>query len=427
MISDILRLVKQVFQVNYYGFIKGHNYLNLGDIQNIKSLIGAVDPVMVHSYESHFARLIGSGSAVSFAAARMGFYQLMQVLNIGRGDEVILLGATCSVMATAIMRTGATPIFSDIDPNTFGSSKSAIEPCISAKTRMIVAQHSFGIPCDIEPIALLAKERGIFLLEDCALTLGSKIRGITVGNFGDAALFSTDHSKPINTLIGGLVYTNNTKLANQLRDSQKKCPELSVKRQKALWRRIMLEAVFCTPRHYSRYRLIDRLLSIWGRLTSSEGDFLVDDFFSATNVAYPYPAKLPAFLAAIGMLEIGRWQITSRNRQKFLISLIQALSGTSSIGNLPSAYKNKNLEIIPLRFAWHENNGVDIRRILGHFIDVSWTWFMDPIVGARGSLRLHGYHAGSCPISEAIGMNMINIPCIYNDPNLCKIINSQLL
>ena len=63
---------------------------------------------------------------------------------------------------------------------------------------MIVAQHSFGIPCEIQPIVNFAKKKNIFLLEDCALTMGSSIKGIKCGNFGDAALFSTDNTKLIN-------------------------------------------------------------------------------------------------------------------------------------------------------------------------------------------------------------------------------------
>ncbi|MEK9702296.1 MAG: DegT/DnrJ/EryC1/StrS family aminotransferase, partial [Deltaproteobacteria bacterium] len=83
-----------------------------------------------------------------------------------------------------------------------------------------------------EAIKSLATKYKLFLLEDCALSLGSKINGITLGNFGDAALFSTDHSKPINTIIGGLIYSNNKNLIHSLRDKQASHSELSIKKKK---------------------------------------------------------------------------------------------------------------------------------------------------------------------------------------------------
>ena len=137
----------------------------------------------------------------------MGFYVLMKSLGVSSGDEILFTAATCSTMINAALRIGATPIYADIDPNTFGSDPNDIEKKITHKTKIIVAQHSFGIPCDITAIKKISVSNNIFLFEDCALTLGSRVNGITVGNFGDAALFSTDHSKPINTMIGGLIYT----------------------------------------------------------------------------------------------------------------------------------------------------------------------------------------------------------------------------
>ena len=185
-------------------------------------------------------------------------------------------------MVNAVLRVGAEPIFSDIDEETFGSSSISIAHCITTNTRMIVAQHSFGIPCNIEAISSLAKREGIFLLEDCALTLGSKVNRSIVGNFGDAALFSTDHSKPLNTLTGGLVYSLNKNLIDQLCIEQEKFEDLSIKRQKALWRQLRLEAKYCVPNRYGRIRLIDAVAGLSKGLNLLSKDFLDDDFGIAT-------------------------------------------------------------------------------------------------------------------------------------------------
>jgi len=341
----------------------------------------------------------------------MGFYDLMRLLGIGKGNEVILLGATCSVMVNAVMRTGATPVFADVDPDTFGSSSQTIAACVTRQTRIIVAQHSFGIPCDIEPIAKLSKEKNIFLLEDCALTLGSKVNGVVVGNFGDAALFSTDHSKPLNTLTGGLIYTCNSELACRLRLSQAVCSELSVARQKALWSRFLLEARYCVPAKYGRMGLIEIFLAIRKKFIHEEGDFLSEDFGSNHVTTYPYPAKLPAFLAAIGLIEIERWATVAVERSILLGSLIDSLRESQRDPYLPKAYKNKALQIVPSRFAWSETEGSNTRNLIKHFVHVSWTWFMQPIIATSEPLESFGYRTGFCPVSERIGPGMVNIPC----------------
>lgn len=410
-LKTLLETFRSFLRSPYFGFVQGHSHLTKDELQRVRKLVGSKADAVVLDFERQFARLIGSGEAVAYATGRMGFYELMRLQGIGVGEEVILLGATCSVMVNAVIRTGATPVYADIDPETFGSSSLNIEACITSKTRMIVAQHSFGIPCNIEPISKLAKDRGIFLLEDCALTLGSEVNGVTVGNFGDAALFSTDHGKPLNTLTGGLIYTLDTGLANRLRVSQSACAELSVDRQKALWRRLLLEARYCNPLHYGRMALMDLLLSLNKKIMKLEGDFLSEDFGSKPASSYPYPAKLPAFLAAIGLLEVRRWPQVAAERESLLSGLLQVLNNSRSATYLPKAYSDKRLRIVPLRLAWWQPDGDAVRHSLAYAIKVSWTFFMKPIIATSESLSSLGYRDGSCPISEKIGPVMLNLPC----------------
>ena len=114
-LADILR---QWFRTPYFGFVQGHAYLASHDVGQIRSHIAKPAKEIVAEFEHGFASLVGDGCAVSFAAGRMGFYALMKTLDIGPGDEVIVQGATCAVMVNAILRTGATPVYADIDPET---------------------------------------------------------------------------------------------------------------------------------------------------------------------------------------------------------------------------------------------------------------------------------------------------------------------
>lgn len=419
-------LLKQFIRKPYFGFIQGHEYLDPIEFEQISKLVGIQDDALVRKFEKQFADLIGPGEVVAFAAARMGFYELMRLKGISKGDEVILLGATCAVMVNAVLRVGATPVFSDIDPDNFGSSSASIECRINSRTRMIVAQHSFGIPCDIKPIAELAGKKNIFLLEDCALTLGSKVGNVVVGNFGDAALFSTDHSKPVNTLTGGLIYTKNTELAKKLRLSQLHAPDLSLARQKALWSRLLFEVAHCVPERYGRADLIDLFRLIKRKVFRTEGDFLSEDFGISQFSTYPYPAKLPSFLAAVGIIEIRRWPVVANGRKKNLAQILKALSKTKSSDNLPAAYKNKKLTIIPLRVAWSECDGGVLRCQFSRFVHVSWTWFTQPIVATTVSLESLKYKWGDCPVSERLGPGMINLPCVFDEYRTSQLISLMM-
>ena len=395
----------------YYGFIQGHAYIKNIDLFNLRLLVCQKNYNIVNDYESKFAKLIGEGDAVSYAAARMGFYELLKILNISNGDEVILLGSTCSVMVNAILKVGAKPIYSDLDTSTFGSDASSIEKCISSRTKIIVAQHSFGIPCDILQIVQLTKRKNIFLLEDCALTLGSTVNGIMVGNFGDAALFSTDHSKPINTIIGGLIYSRDANLINRLRRSHEFIKELSNSKERALWDRFLLERKYFNPNNYGKMELINLFLNIKKRFFKVEEAFLYGDHGTFSTLDYPYPAKLPTFLAAIGLYELKRWPQISLERKKLLVNLMVVADKCNFDKFIPIAYKDLTKEIVPLRFVWWHDEGAAIRKSFQKFVQIDWTWFMEPIIARNESLENLGYLNGACPLSEKIGPNMVNLPC----------------
>ena len=422
-LNKIIKIISSSFRKPYYGFIQGHDYIKEHDIKYIKRFLERPSKKVVDEFEKRFASIVGDGQAVSFASGRMGFYALMKVLGIGPGDEIILQGSTCVVMVNSILRTGATPVFADIDPETFGSSAEQIEKCITPKTKMVVAQHSFGIPCKIDNIAELCKEKNIFLLEDSALAVGSTFNGEKVGNFGDAALFSTDHSKPINTIIGGLIYTKNSYLANRLKEIKDECLELPEWKQRALWTQFLIERKFCNPQKYGYMGIIEARRALSFKLFKNNQPFLTDEHGSKMESVYPYPAKLPSFLAAIGLYEIERWPEISIQRKEIFRDLLD-ITTKSYVGNfLPRAYFDPRLDIIPLRFVWSQPNGSVMRKLLSHVVHVDWTWFLLPIIAASEPLECLGYKGGYCPISESIGKNMVNMPCNIYKKDLPLLIN----
>jgi dTDP-4-amino-4,6-dideoxygalactose transaminase len=118
----------------------------------------------------------------------------------------------------AIVASGATPVFADIDPITFTLDPKSVKDLINAKTKAVIAVHLYGHPCDMDSLSQIANENEIFLIEDCAQAHGAKWRNRNVGTFGILACFSFYPTKNLGAVgDGGAVVTNNIELANLIR------------------------------------------------------------------------------------------------------------------------------------------------------------------------------------------------------------------
>lgn len=137
----------------------------------------------------------------------MSLYVILEALGIGSKDEIILPAFTCVVVPNAMIYHGIKPVYVDIEPDTYNIDVSKIKEKITPQTKAIYAQHTFGIPCNMDCIARIAKDHGLIVIEDCAHALGASLNGRKVGSLGHVAYFSTDHSKVISTSTGGMITT----------------------------------------------------------------------------------------------------------------------------------------------------------------------------------------------------------------------------
>ena len=414
LILYLLQLLKSPYLI---GFYKGHIHLSDAQVNSMLDLLSSEDidlqAQVVKQYENRFANLVGNGYSCSFASGRMAFFSLMRSIGIGPGDEVIIPGFTCSVVPNAILRTGAKPIYSDIDTATLGSDASAIERCITPQTKMIVAQHSFGIPCNIDEIADLANSKGIFLVEDSAMALDSRIRGKSVGNWGDAAFFSTDHSKPLNTIIGGLLYTTHKDIFEDVKKTVINLPDLSQNHQRNIFRRFNYERKNFIPSRYPRSIIRETVTFLMGDffrkpLVFLEGDYTVP---ISSPSPYPYPAKMPAFLAQLGLFEIEKWSNEKIKRKKLLHEYVKCSEFAGSHIQIPKAYSQKEKEIVPLRFIFRSPQSEILKKRFGSHIDARGMLFSDPVFCPNGPHML-GYRRGNCVNSETVCSDILNMPCV---------------
>ncbi|UCE06631.1 MAG: DegT/DnrJ/EryC1/StrS family aminotransferase [bacterium] len=408
--------VKEVALPYKFGFVVGHSYLTEQQILSVQKVLESdANNDVIGEYEKKFAQLIGSGYGMSFASGRMAFYCLLKSLNVGPGDEVILPAFTCAVMPNAVWRTGATPIFSNLDKDTFGSSASAIEEKITSRTKIIVAQHSFGIPCKIKEIVDIAASKGIFVVEDSAITLGSRVDDIATGNFGHAAIFSTDHSKPLNTLIGGIMYTKEKGILDRIKLKFHKLPDLDKAHQMRIFQQILFERKWCIPSRYPKMRLKNYLNALVRKFKNIKMySFLEADYIKPelAHSDYPYPANLPPFLAQLGLFELERWEKEKEQRQNILHRYLNIAKNSCISNYIHGVYSDPSLDIVPLRFVYRHPNSEQHRKIMSKGVDVGWTWFRSTVICCPNGPQDIGYSPGSCALSEQVCSDIINWPCV---------------
>lgn len=160
------------------------------------------------AFEQEFAAFLGDDArAVTTSSCMASLHLAYLHLGVGPGDDVIVPAQTHVATAHAVEWVGARPVFVDCDPATGNLTAEGIEAALTPATRAISVVHFLGIPCGMDAIARLARERGLFLVEDCALAVGSRFDGRHVGLFGDAGTFSFYPVKHLTSGEGGMLVT----------------------------------------------------------------------------------------------------------------------------------------------------------------------------------------------------------------------------
>lgn len=171
----------------------------------------------VGEFEKKFAEFMESKQAISCCNGTVALHVPLVALGIQPGDEVIVPSFTYIATANAVRYCGATPVFADCLPDTWNIDPEDIRRKITPKTKGVIPVHLYGNPCDMNPIMEIAKENNLFVLEDAAECHGATYYGKKAGTFGDASTFSFFGNKIITTGEGGMIVTDNEKLAERMR------------------------------------------------------------------------------------------------------------------------------------------------------------------------------------------------------------------
>jgi dTDP-4-amino-4,6-dideoxygalactose transaminase len=276
---------------------------------SLQTLIGCVignkvqeGPAIEEFYRS-FGRWLGAPYVLGASSGRTAFQLALESLDLEKGAEIIFPVFTFPVIPMVAKMLGYNPVFCDVDPRTYNSGPEHVEPKITEKTGAILATHLFGQPCPIRPIAELARQRDVRLLEDCAHACGVRIEGQRAGTFGDIGIFSFAEGKNMPCFGGGAIVTADEEIAGRAAKILSESPiaekDAITKKALSIWVMWLLTRPFIFG--ISAYQVL-RLKLLLGQtlMDSAVGDDLLEEFRNSN----PRISRMSNLQAATGLLQL---------------------------------------------------------------------------------------------------------------------------
>lgn len=191
----------------------------------------------VSRFEREFAAITNRAHGIAVANGSAALDVAIAALDLGPDDEVIMPTFTIISCAQAVVRRGAVPVLIDSDPLTWNMNTEHIEARITARTRAIMVVHIYGLTTDMDPVLILAKRYGLTIIEDAAQAIGQNHANRPCGSFGDISVVSFYPNKHITTGEGGMVLTDDQKLADRCRALANLCfqPQLRFVHEELGW------------------------------------------------------------------------------------------------------------------------------------------------------------------------------------------------
>jgi perosamine synthetase len=371
-------------------------------VAGLRHLVNArhlIDGPVIARYEQEFARMVGVRFGHSFSAGRVGLYGLLRAMNIGPGDEVLLQVPTHIVVANAIRYTGARPVYVDCQLDNYNLDLKQAEAQITPRTRVLLLQHTFGVPVDLHAALALARRHHLEVIEDCVHALGAVYDGRQVGSFGRAAFFSTEETKVISSTMGGMVVTDDVELAARLRAFQASCawPSRSETRRYVLK---LIAYFLLTEPHLHRYvRSMYERVGQRHPLPRPTSNLELRGMRPAN-----YEQRLSNAQAELALRQLQRLETNLAHRRATARAYRARLPEAASAAFRPPPESQPAYVRYPV---WVRDRPAAIRAVAPYA--VLGTWFTSVLEEAAEPAS-GDYEAGSCPRAEAAATHLVNLP-----------------
>lgn len=362
----------------------------------------------LNKYKTAIQKVVGTDQQIFlFWKGRVALYAILKALGIGKGDEVIIPGFTCVVVPNAVIYTGATPIYVDVDESTYTSKAEAIERLITPKTKAIIAQNTFGLSADLDPIMALAEQHGIEVIDDCTHGFGGTYNGAPNGTKTKAAFFSTQWNKPYSTGIGGFAITKDADLATKLSSLEGQATKPSGKEVFMLklmsWVRsnLLNGGTYWTIVHLYRWLSSKNLVVGSSQGEELESPEMPDDFLKTHS----------DIQAKFGNAELHHFQENLVHRKTVASAYDERLKSLGKMIPFQPEYAEHIFLKYPIRLKNREEFMAKAEAAKVRLGD----WFNSPLHPIQGDLSAWKYEVGNCPVAEKLAAEVVNLP---TDPDL---------
>lgn len=361
----------------------------------------------IRKLEEEFKKYMGAKYAFSFNSGRSSLFAILKSLNLKEGEEVLLQAFTCNASVNPAIWAKLKPVFVDCNKDDYNIDVLDLEKKISSKSKVVIIQHTFGQPADIDKVLKICNENNLILIEDCAHSLGAKYKGKLVGSFGKAAFFSFSRDKVISSVYGGVAITNNDILGKNLEKTKKELKSSSsfFVFQQLLHPVLLNFLVLPIYRFLNLGKIFLILLQISHILSKA-----VHYKEKRGKIPSYFPAKMPNALAILALNQFKKLEYFNNHRKKIAKFYYENLKGNSFV--LPVVFSER--ENIFLRFTLRHKDAWEI-------IYDAWNkeniligdWYTSPIAPYDTINEKVGYFK-NCKNAQILSKQTFNLPTHIN-------------
>jgi len=360
--------------------------------------------------EEEFRNYLEIKYAISFNSGRSAFLAILDALDIQKGDEILLQAFTCNAVVNPILAKKAKPIYVDVD-ETLNLDPNNLKRKITKKSKTVIVQHTFGWPAKIEEIRKICRENNLYLIEDCAHSLGAKYKGKFCGTFGDVAFFSFGRDKIISSVFGGMAVTNDKKIGEKIKNYQKKLdfPSNFWIFQQLLHPILVNYSVlpaYGINQHLGRIIIgIFHFFKILSKAVYKEE--------KKGEIVKYFPKRMPNTLAILAQNQFRKLEKFNQHRREIVEIYKKELKGRFE---MPLDKKDENVLPTFMRFpilSKKDTNEI-LREARKRKIYLNDGWRKSAVVPPDTDLKKMRYRKGSCPKAEKVAERIINLPTHIN-------------
>ncbi len=367
--------------------------------------------------EEEFKKYLGVKYAFSFNSGRSAFFAILSALKsedqtsveLKEKDEILLQAFTCNAVANPILWAGLKPVYIDCNEDDFNIDiedlKRTLRQAQGKKPKVLVVQHTFGLPANVDGILEICRQNNLILIEDCAHSLGAEYKGKLVGTFGKAAFFSFSRDKIISSVYGSIAVTNDPVIAERLQKYQRDFgyPSCYWIFQQLLHPILMNFLILPTYKVFGKYLLV---LFQWLHILSKAVHWKE----KRGEKPYYFPKRLPNALAILALNQFRKLERFDNHRTEIAEIYFENLKNSSY--ELPKTFSDR--ENIFLRFVVKHQKAHQIIKEAWQKNILIGDWYTSPIAPDDTKLEKMKYKTGSCPTAEKLSKIVFNLPTHIN-------------